>query len=102
MTRPLLSSWQGSPCPCCGEALRYAAERTDEPAHLVLVLLACPQGHCWEEQLSLHTFRSSIFVTRKPELEPYPQAPPAPPVSQKKPPARARGARAAARRRDTA
>lgn len=86
MSRPLLCSWQGAPCPSCAEALRYVSERSSDEQRMVYVLLVCPQGHCWEEQLSLQTFRSSLFVQRRPELEPYrPATPPgSPPAARRR------------------
>jgi hypothetical protein len=69
MTRPVLSNWQGSPCPSCGGRLRYVSEEPNGEGRDVHVVLACPDGHCWQESLDARTNHSSIFVERRPELE---------------------------------
>lgn len=68
--RDVLSCWLGDPCPACGGALSYWSEEPGSGPQIVVVLLRCPEDHCWEELLSLTTLRSGIAVTRREDLEP--------------------------------
>ena len=67
--RELLTNWNGSPCPACGAPLRYRADLPGADTSLVLVLLRCEFGHCWQERLRLDTLYSDLFVERRGDLE---------------------------------
>ena len=52
------------------ERARSGAPRGSERgAQTVRVLLVCPIQHCWQEELSLETLHSSLFVERRRDLE---------------------------------
>ena len=69
--RIVSSNWKGFPCPTCAQPLQYwRDDEADGPNDKVVnVLLVCPSSHCWQEQLSLDTLHSSLFVERRRDLE---------------------------------
>jgi hypothetical protein len=70
----VLSNWKGFPCPSCTQPLEYWRDEQGADDRVVHVLLVCPGHHCWQEQLSLDTLHSSLFVERRRDLEGEPRA----------------------------
>ena len=67
--RTVLSNWKGFPCPACAQPLQYLGDEAGADGKTVRVLLVCPIQHCWQEELSLDTLHSSLFVERRRDLE---------------------------------
>jgi hypothetical protein len=67
--RSVATNWEGTPCPACATRLGYLRDLPSTNGEVVLVLLRCQRGHCWQETLNLETLHSGVFVERRKDLE---------------------------------
>ena len=65
----MATNWQGAPCPACALPLGYVRDLPSPNGEVVLVLLRCERGHCWQETLHVKTLHSGVFVERRQDLE---------------------------------